>query len=48
MLPMTSSAGTLTSLKIGTANVPFTTQTIKGVSYAFFTAASGRYTAVYS
>ena len=28
-------------------NVPFTTQTIKGISYAFFDAASGSYTASY-
>ena len=28
-------------------NVPFTTKTIKGVTYAFFTAATGSYTANY-
>jgi chitodextrinase len=48
MLPRSNGSATLTSLKLGSVTVPFTTQTIKGVSYAFFTAASGRYTAVYS
>jgi hypothetical protein len=47
MVPISSSAGDLTSLKIGTTNVPYTTQTIKGVQYAFFTASDARYTAKY-
>jgi hypothetical protein len=47
MVPMTSGSGTLTSLKIGATNVPYTTRTIKGVQYAFFTASDARYTAKY-
>jgi hypothetical protein len=47
MLPTQSSVGTLQTLKIGAVSVPFTTQTIKGVSYAFFTATSGQYAAHY-
>jgi hypothetical protein len=47
MLPTTSAAGTLQTLKRGAASVSFTTKTIKGVSYAFFDAASGGYTAHY-
>ncbi|MFL6127503.1 MAG: DUF4082 domain-containing protein [Mycobacteriales bacterium] len=40
--------GTLTGLARGGTAVPVTTQTIKGVSYGFFTAQAGTYTATYS
>ena len=48
MLPTQSGSLTLQSIKVGgTVTVPFTTRTIKGISYAFFDAQSGTYTAVY-
>jgi PKD repeat protein len=47
MLPTQSSAGTLTTLTRGGSPVSFTTQTIKGVQYAFFTATNGQYSATY-
>jgi hypothetical protein len=47
MLPMSSSAGTLTSITLSGAPVSFTTQTVKGVQYAFFTASAGSYMAQY-
>jgi hypothetical protein len=48
MLPTTANGKTLTSISRGGTNVPFTTQTIKGISYAFFDAAAGGYSATYS
>ena len=39
--------GTLTGITRGGSAVSYTTQTIKGVSYAFFTATSGSYVATY-
>ena len=47
MLPMNSSAGPLNSIQLGTTAVSFTTQTIKGVQYAVFSAAAGSYVARY-
>ena len=47
MLPTTGPSGTLSSLTSGGNTVSFTTQTIKGVSYAVFNAATGSYLAVY-
>jgi hypothetical protein len=48
MLPTRSGSRTLQSIKVGgTVVVPFTTRTIKGISYAFFAAQSGNYTAAY-
>ncbi|MDQ1468413.1 MAG: hypothetical protein QOH10_2828, partial [Actinomycetota bacterium] len=48
MLPVTSADGArLTSIQHGSA-VPFTTQTIKGVTYAMFDATSGAYSATYT
>jgi hypothetical protein len=47
MIPTQSAGGTLTSLTRGGAAVPFTTQVIKGVSYAFATGLAGDYAAVY-
>lgn len=48
MIPYSSSKGILTSLTKDGVAVAFTTQIIKGVSYAFFTATSGTYAAVYT
>ena len=47
MLPTTTPSGTLSSISLGGNPVAFTTQTIKGISYAMFTAATGTYQAVY-
>ncbi len=48
MLPVQAGGLTLASItRAGTTSVAFTTQTIKGVSYAFFAAASDTYTATY-
>jgi hypothetical protein len=48
MLPTQSGTRTLESITVnGNVAVPFTTRTIKGISYAFFDALSGSYTAVY-
>jgi hypothetical protein len=48
MVPTDSRGGTLTSITRGGTSVPFTTDTLKGVSYATFSAAAGSYTATYS
>ena len=49
MVPFTSGAGTLATLKTsGGTTVPYVLQTIKGITYAFFTAAVGGYVATYS
>jgi len=47
MLPVQSASGTLSTLTRGGSNVSFTTQTIKGVTYAFFPATAGSYVATY-
>jgi hypothetical protein len=47
MLPIQSKSGALSSLKRGTTNVPYTTQTIKGISYAVFPAVDAAHTATY-
>ena len=47
MLPVNSMAGTLTALTLNGSAVSFTTQTIKGVQYAFFAASAGSYLAQY-
>ena len=47
MLPMSIPTGTLNSLTMNGTPVSFSTQTIKGVQYAFFSAASGLYQATY-
>lgn len=47
MVPTVGSGGTLTGLTRGGTSVPYTTQTIKGVSYAFFAAQAGSYVAGY-
>lgn len=48
MLPVQSGIGVLTTISNGSVAVPFTTQIIKGINYAFFTATSGSYTAAYA
>jgi hypothetical protein len=48
MLPATTSAGTLASLTADGTPVAFTTQTVKGISYAVFPAGSGAYVATYA
>jgi hypothetical protein len=47
MLPANSQAGGLTSITNNGGQVPFTFQTIKGVTYAVFSAAAGSYQAAY-
>jgi hypothetical protein len=47
MLPTQSPAGSLSSITRGGTPVFFTTQTVKGVQFAFFAATSGTYAAVY-
>jgi hypothetical protein len=48
MLPVQAGTRTLQSLSRSGSAVPFTTQTIKGLQYALFTAAAGTYAATYS
>jgi hypothetical protein len=47
MVPTASASGTLTGITRSGSAVPYTTQTIKGVSYASFAAAAGAYQATY-
>jgi hypothetical protein len=47
MLPSQSGSRTLSSITRSGTNVSFTTQTIKGISYAVFTATAGTYSATY-
>jgi hypothetical protein len=48
MLPITAGSRTLQSITLnGSIPVAFTTRTIKGISYAFFDAASGTYATKY-
>jgi hypothetical protein len=48
MVPVNSSAGSLASISTNGSPVNYTTQTIKGVQYAFFAATSGSYQATYA
>jgi hypothetical protein len=48
MIPATTAAGSLASLTAGGNPVSWTTETIKGLAYAVFPAASGSYTAAYA
>ncbi len=48
LLPSASATGTLTGLTKDGTTVPFDTETIKGVTYAVFTALAGAYQATYS
>jgi hypothetical protein len=47
MLPSNGPSGTVSSITMGGNPVVFTTQTIKGISYAMFAADTGSYQAVY-
>jgi hypothetical protein len=47
MLPVTSSAEALTQIALDGVPISYTVQTIKGVTYAFFTALPGSYVATY-
>jgi hypothetical protein len=48
MIPTTTSAGNLASLTVGGNPVTFTTETIKGISYAVFPASTGSWVATYA
>ena len=48
MVPLLSAAGKLTGITQNGSAVAYTTQRIKGVDYAFFSAAPGSYTAQYA
>jgi hypothetical protein len=48
MVPTSSSVGALTAVKRNGTSIPMTTQTIKGVDYAFFDATAGSYEATYA
>jgi hypothetical protein len=48
MLPVQSSTGTLAQITRNGSPVTFTQQVIKGITYAFFPAAAGTYSATYS
>jgi len=47
MVPTTSPAGRLSAVSLGTSPVAYTIQTIKGIEYAIFPAATGTYQASY-
>ena len=47
MLPRLASTGQLSSLTVNGSAVAYTTETIKGISYAFFPASTGTYVATY-
>lgn len=48
MVPATSTAGSITGITSGGNAVSYTTETIKGVSYAVFAAGSGTYAVTYA
>ncbi len=48
MIPASASAGTLATLTVGGSPETWTIETIKGIAYAVFSAASGSYTATYA
>jgi hypothetical protein len=48
MLPLRAGTRTLGSITRGCTAVPFTTRTVKGIEYAFFTAAAGVHEATYT
>jgi hypothetical protein len=47
LLPVQSGSGTLTDLRRGGTSVGYTTETVKGITYARFSAPDGSYSAVY-
>jgi len=48
MLPVNSAGGQLSALTVNGGSVAYTTETIKGISYAFFPANNGTYAATYT
>ena len=48
MVPVTSAAGILTSIKRNGSPITYTTKVIKGIEYAFFPATNGAYQATYA
>ncbi|MBE9014661.1 DUF4082 domain-containing protein [Chroococcidiopsidales cyanobacterium LEGE 13417] len=48
MLPVRSAAGTVASITLNGSPVTYTTQQIKGIEYALFSATSGNYVATYT
>ncbi len=48
MIPLHTDRGVLTTLAKGGQDVPFTTETVKGVRYGLFTATTGEYQATYA
>ena len=48
MLPTQGPTGTLSAITRAGNPVPYTVQTIKGIQYAFFTAATATYQATYA
>ena len=48
MLPLHAGTKNLSSITVNGSPITFTTQTIKGIDYAFFSAVSGTYSATYS
>ena len=47
MLPLATTAGSLSKLTLNGSPISFTTQTVKGVQYAMFAASTGSYQATY-
>ena len=47
MLPVVSSAGSLSGITLAAQPVSYSVQTVKGIAYAFFPAAAGAYSATY-
>ena len=48
MVPVISAVGSLTSIKQNGSPIAYTTQSIKGINYAFFPATNGAYQATYA
>src|SRR5437660_1720899 len=48
MVPTASSGGSLTGISLNGSPIAFTTQTVKGIQYAFFNASVGSYQATYA
>jgi len=48
MVPVISAVGSLTSIKQNGSPITYTTQSIKGINYAFFPATNGAYQATYA
>ena len=48
MVPLTSSAGVITGITRDGAPAPFTTEVVKGITYAFVPAVAGTYVATYA